>query len=568
MALDPREGITWASFLNLVHPDDRARLLKETERGIALHKIVDGEFRCVLANGDVRLLHRRAVPLYDDAGQPLTLVGISLDVTQRKQVEDYLRHRESLLAQAERLADLGSWEWNLETSQVTWSDHRYRLFGLDPQSQPPTIDNFFGHVHPDDRERVRAAFQKSITQGCPLEYEARFILVDGRIRTLHTRGVPLVNSQGRTIRLSGMAQDVTDRRRKLERLRSSEALLAQAEQIANVGSWEHDVKNSRTILSSHLLYMYGIRSSEEWNEDHLWHHVLLPDSAPVHSDWARSIEECKPFEFTARYRMPEGAVRVYRFVVRPIAGPDGRTERVLGVVHDITEYTRIEDSRRHLSQQLVRTRDSERRQLARELHESAGQSLAALKMSLANLQEALADENGAALDHIKEARGFAEDAIREIRVISYLMYPPLLDDAGLGPALHWYIRGFSERSGIKAIVEIPSGFGRYSQETESAIFSIVQEALTNVHRYSGSPAVVVRLSSDGASIRAEVQDQGCGFSPLPHLQDGVGIPGMRERVSQLDGSFEVLSTPGHGTLVRAVLPARPQRPASLVAVSD
>jgi signal transduction histidine kinase len=148
------------------------------------------------------------------------------------------------------------------------------------------------------------------------------------------------------------------------------------------------------------------------------------------------------------------------------------------------------------------------------------------------------------------------------------MYPPLLDDAGLGPALNWYIRGFAERSGVKASVEIKRSFGRYPQEIETAIFCIVQEALTNVHRYSGSPTVVVRLGQDDSSIHAEIEDHGCGLPILSPMRGktpvmGVGIAGMRERVKQLNGSFEIISTPGSGTVVRAILPIpRQQQPAS------
>jgi PAS domain S-box-containing protein len=426
LGLDPRHGITWPQFLKMVHPEDRDRLVHDFEQSVKHKKILDGEFRCILANGEVRILHRRAIPLYDDAGAPLALVGMSQDVTERKLSEEHLRNREALLSQAEQLANLGSWEWNLETSQITWSDHRFRLMGLEPGAFCPTIDAFWRTLHPDDLERVRAQFRRAIDQAHPLEYEARFVLADGRVRILHTRGVPIVNSEGRTIRLAGMAQDVTERRNEEDRLRRSEALLVQAEEIANVGSWEYDVKSSRSILSQQLLRMYGIASQAEWddkwNEDRFWNRALLPDVDSVRAQCMRAIEECKPFEFTTRYRLPDGVVRVYQVKGKPCPGEDGSTERVLGVVRDITDHTRTEEDLRRLSQQLIRTRDSERRQLARELHESAGQSLAALKMSLGNLREVLPEENHAAFERLDAARGFAEDAIREVRVISYYTY--------------------------------------------------------------------------------------------------------------------------------------------------
>jgi signal transduction histidine kinase len=211
----------------------------------------------------------------------------------------------------------------------------------------------------------------------------------------------------------------------------------------------------------------------------------------------------------------------------------------------------------------MRARDEERRTVARELHESTGQTLAALKMSLGRLRMALPEEDDGLHGLLQSAVDLAEDAVREVRTLSYLMHPPMLDEAGLRSALHWYAKGFSERSGISVQVDIPQDFGRLGQDAETTIFRIVQEALTNVHRYSGSRTATIRLSSSGGSVAAIIQDEGCGL-PSPTLASGrnaplgVGIVGMRERVKQLNGKFEVESAPGKGTTIRVVLPVEPK----------
>ena len=219
---------------------------------------------------------------------------------------------------------------------------------------------------------------------------------------------------------------------------------------------------------------------------------------------------------------------------------------------------RSQDELRQLTQQLLRTRDEERRNVARELHESVGQTLAAVKMSLGRLRDALPESSPNALDILGSSLDLVEDAIRELRTISYLMHPPLLDEAGLASALRWYVKGFSERSGIAVSLQISDDFGRYSRDIETTIFRIVQEALTNVHRYSGSRAATIRIARSNGSVSAEVADQGCGLMPpdvgsVPPTP-GVGILGMRERIQQLNGSFEIESAPGRGTTVRLVLP--------------
>jgi signal transduction histidine kinase len=209
-----------------------------------------------------------------------------------------------------------------------------------------------------------------------------------------------------------------------------------------------------------------------------------------------------------------------------------------------------------LSQDLINTQDADRRQIARELHESAGQTLAALKMTLANLEYALRENTEEVPRHLQAGRAQAEDAIREIRVLSYLMHPPMLDELGLEPTIRWYARGFSERSGIETTFEFDGKITRLPLQVETTIFRIVQEALTNIHRYSGSRTATIRLNGEEGSICVEIKDQGCGLQAPPERTSkvGVGIAGMHERVRQLKGRLEIESVAGQGTVVRAVIP--------------
>jgi signal transduction histidine kinase len=136
------------------------------------------------------------------------------------------------------------------------------------------------------------------------------------------------------------------------------------------------------------------------------------------------------------------------------------------------------------------------------------------------------------------------------------MHPPMLDEVGLGPTLRWYAKGFSERSGIDTMIESDRNLGRLPQQIETTVFRIVQEALTNVHRYSGSHTAKIRLSQKGGEVLVEIQDQGCGLQSIDRVRNprlGVGIAGMRERVKQLEGTFEIESVAGQGTTVRAIL---------------
>ena len=219
-----------------------------------------------------------------------------------------------------------------------------------------------------------------------------------------------------------------------------------------------------------------------------------------------------------------------------------------------------EMSLRQLSLHLLRTQDEERRRIGRDLHDSLGQVLSVLKMKLDSLKSVRTDE-GATQQELEQCAGLAEECITEVRTLSYLLYPPMLEEMGLKSAISWYLDGFMKRSGIKTTLEIPPDFGRVPRNVEVAIFRVLQESLTNVHRHSGSPTADVHLQVKDGAVLLEVSDKGHGM-PLAHLEEcaedwmgavGVGLRGMNERLRQLGGRLQLSSTP-QGTTVTGVVP--------------
>ena len=210
---------------------------------------------------------------------------------------------------------------------------------------------------------------------------------------------------------------------------------------------------------------------------------------------------------------------------------------------------------RHLSSRIVAIRDEERRKLGRELHDSQGQYLAAIKMNLELIEtteSALSPIQKAALT---EAISLLERSMKEIRVISHLLHPPLLDEIGLQAVVPWYISSFSERSGIQVDLEMPEAVTKLPDLVELAVFRVLQECLTNVHRHSGSKMAKVKLQPNGSLITLEVSDEGSGLASDgdPAHFAGVGITGMRERVRELGGEFDIQFSP-QGTHVKASFP--------------
>jgi PAS domain S-box-containing protein len=238
----------------------------------------------------------------------------------------------------------------------------------------------------------------------------------------------------------------------------------------------------------------------------------------------------------------------------------GRPSRILEINRDITARREAEESLRNLSARLLQLQDEERRRIARELHDSTGQSLAALAIHLSAVNERIAGNDPVASDILREALALSQEASDQTRTLSYLLYPPTLDFSGLKSALEWFAEGFTQRCKIKVDLDLALGEERVPQSLETALFRIVQESLTNIYRHSGGSSATVHGRRQGNMVSLEISDNGKGIPAelLASLNGpgggmGVGLRGMRERARQLGGKLGIKSGTS-GTTIMVVLP--------------
>jgi two-component system, NarL family, sensor kinase len=237
---------------------------------------------------------------------------------------------------------------------------------------------------------------------------------------------------------------------------------------------------------------------------------------------------------------------------------------------EIERRMQTEEMLRKLSARILTLQDEERRRLGRELHDSAGQMLAALHINLGVIAQRVRKDPELAAK-VADTAALADQVISEVRTLSYLLHPPMLDEAGLGSAIEWYLKGFSGRSKVKVTSDIDRALPRFPPEVETAIFRIVQEALVNIHRHSGSRTAHIALKSNATGVLLLIRDEGRGISPeiLKNLQDGsgdlgVGLGGMRERARQLGGHISIRSAHS-GTVVEVNFPVLKAAPVSSAA---
>jgi PAS domain S-box-containing protein len=387
----------------------------------------------------------------------------------------------------------------------------------------------------------------------------------------------LLNKDGSLYGFSKVTRDFTERKRTEETLRRSEEkfrLLVEAVQDyaiflldteGRVSSWNIGAERIKGYKASEII---GRHFSVFYPEEDV-------RSKKPERELKIAVEQGRVEDEGWRVRR-DGSRFWANVVITALKDNFGRNVGFTKVTRDITERRRAQEalteseqklrdsefSLRELSAHLLRSQDEERRRIGRDLHDSLGQYLVALKMKLEGLTD-LRDTRRAIQD-IEECVNITAQSIKEVRTISYLLYPPMLEENGLKSAIGWYLNGFAQRSSIQSNLQIDPGFDRLPIDVELALFRVLQESLTNVHRHSGSSTVDISLAKQEGKAVLEIRDQGKGLptamgeglrSDLLGVA-GVGLRGMRERMLQIGGTFDVVSGPS-GTTVKATVPVGP-----------
>jgi PAS domain S-box-containing protein len=382
-----------------------------------------------------------------------------------------------------------------------------------------------------------------------------------------------IRKQGRRI-FTGFIRDITDRKHAEESLRSSErelqrlvvqlererARLVEAQEVGKIGSWEVELQSLNVTWSRETHRIFETDPSLFLPTRPKFVEFIHPDDrSKVEAALKRSLEIASSSQVGYRIVMPDGRIKFLEESWQTFYDERGKPVRLAGTCHDITERTRAEEEVRRLSGRLLRSQDEERRTIARDLHDSMGQDLVALATMLGQLHREIPSSERKTRRTLLECKSWADRCIREIRTLSYVLHPPMLDRTGLGDAIRDFVKGFTKRSGIQVELEFSPSLGRMTREIELALFRVVQESLTNIQRHSGSHEAKIRIHRN-SGVTLEISDLGRGAAAsAPSVREGhrfefgVGISSMQERVKLVGGQFDIESS-SRGTTIRVTVP--------------
>ncbi len=557
--LDPAKfSVTFETYLSHVHPDDRAFVGKIIEQ--ASFDEQQYTFRIIRQDGTQRILNARGKTIRDEDGKPVRMIGTGQDITERRLAEEELQKRDLQLTTAQQIAHLGSWEYDLKSGSVTWSDELYRIYGLTQETFDGTIESFLEQVHPDDRAFRLQSVQRAIKNKEPFLFEERIIRPDGSVRALQSQGRVIVDGNGEVIQLIGVCLDITERKKAEEKFRG---LLESAPDAIVIVNQSGDI----VLVNAQTENVFGYSRKELLGQPL---ELLLPQRlGKKHPPY----REGRPIEAGADLKgiRKDGTEFPVEVSLSPLETEEGIL--ISRAIRDITEQRRLQqqlfETERQRSADLrqyailiQRAQEEERQRISRELHDDLCQRLSAMKLSTDMIEEDMPKSNS---KNAKALRTFGKDIeniIKEVRRMSHNLRPSALDDFGLVVALKSLSQEFEKHHKIKIVFEgDDSSIIHLDSHIEIAVFRIVQESLSNIAKHSRASRVSIRLVQDADSIDLAVEDNGRGFEQEEHprlkgLYSGLGLISMRERTEQLGGIFEISSIKKQGTTIHVRIPLR------------
>ena len=558
-ALDwrPSRPLTFEQVMERVHPDDRESMRQALQRSVEGGGDYEVDYRLVAPGVDTRWLAARGRCEFDRDGKPLRMRGVTIDITKRRQAEEALIASEQRVSLAADAANLRCWVHDLVTDQMWATQTGRNVLGWWP-SRPLTFEQFMERVHPDDRQSVRRAVQRSREDHSDYEAEYRLVVPSVGTRWVAARGRCEFDCDGKPLRMRGVTIDITKRRQAEEALIASEQRVSLAADAASLRCWEYDIQSDQLWATQTDRNMLGWWPSRPLTFEQFTERVHPDDRESVRRAVQRSREDRSDYEAEYRLVVPGGGTRWVAARGRREFDRDGKPLRMRGVTIDITKRRQAEEAARELSGRLINAQEEERSRLARELHDDVTQRLALLAIDAGRGERNLPSAAGGTA-----MRAMRESLIRlseDVHALAYRLHPSILEDLGLIEALKTECERFGRVASIPVDLKAQEVPDPLPHAVALCLYRIAQEALRNVGRHARASAVQVSLRCLDGGVQLAVRDNGAGFDPAQQRdRPSLGHASMRQRIYQLNGELEVESAPGHGTTVLAWVPLKEEQ---------
>lgn len=487
--------------------------------------------------------------------QSLLIILLLANIAKRKRALQTLRRKQEDLTEAQQLARVGAWQWNVKNGSFTWSEEVYRIHGLDPGLPPPSYEEFAKLFTPESWSRSSNALEEAKQTGVLREIDLELVHADDGSRWVTVQGTGVRDANAMVTCLRGTVQDITDRKRAERSLQESEKRFRLIANTAPVMIWTSGPDKLCDYFNQPWLELTGRPLAAElgngWAEG-----VHFEDRTACLNTYTEAFDARQAFEMQYRFRRHDGQYRWILDTAVPRFNEDGSFAGYIGYCLDITDRKDAEEILSTVSRRLIEAQEIERSRIARDLHDDINQRLALLANRIQECEQtASANKDPLQSKKLWDIWHLTNEIATDIQHMSHQLHPSKLQYLGLAAAVRDLCHEFSKKHkfDIECVVaDLP----RYvDQNISLSLFRTVQESLSNVVKHSHARHVRIELTCQSNTILLSISDDGGGFNPEDaRNKNGLGLISMRERLRSVGGDLSILSKPSGGTQVRGSVP--------------
>jgi PAS domain S-box-containing protein len=539
-------------FANLIHPDDRERVMNLNNQAIKTGQPTRAQWRIVWPDGSIHWIAAAWQAFMDESGQPARLIGMNSDITERKEAEDRLLEYERAVEGVEEL--------------VTVIDREFRCLMANRgflKRRNLTKEQVVGHfahefIAKEPYERIIKAKLEECFQGNVVRYELKYTYPQIGERDLFISYYPIRGNKG-VDRAACIVHDITDRKRSEEALRKSEERFRLAADAGRMYSFDWDLRTDKVVRSSEHTKVLGLTEPLHSSHSEFVEKIHPDDRERFAATIAGLTPENPTAVITYRVMDRDGALVWLRSSGRGIFDAEGRLQHVIGMVADISDLKRAEQALAEMTRKLIEAQEQERARIARELHDDIGQRLALVAVELDQVQGETAGLSPEVRRRIGDLQKQAQDVSADLHALSHDLHSSKLEYLGVVAGIRSWCEEFGQRHKID--VAFSSNVSTALPfELGLSLFRVVQQALHNAAKHSGVKRVEVQLRETADEIHMVITDSGRGFDVERALRGkGLGLSSMSERVRLVNGTISIESQPMRGTTIRVKVPIASER---------